>query len=124
MGRAKHRSLQLDVRCKNMVAMDAALRQALHGNSRRPPNPCRILIVAPIPDCASLARINAKRQPSLPLFSWRFPVSACGGFGIRFLAVFLAELFDASRGVDDLLLSGIEGVTRGTYFNVQRFAQR
>jgi hypothetical protein len=88
------------------------------------PRSWRILMVAPIPECVSLAAINAKRQPSLPLYLMLSLYLACGCFGIRFLAVFLTELFYATRRVHDLLFSGIERVTRGTYFHVQRFAQR
>jgi hypothetical protein len=36
------------------------------------------------------------------------------------LAVFLAEALDATGGVDDFLLAGVEGVARGADFDVQR----
>jgi hypothetical protein len=57
-----------------------------------------------------------------------FVATACCNFGassgsVRLgaaeIAVFLTEAFNATGGINDLLLAGIEGVAGGTHFNVQ-----
>src|SRR5437667_10705283 len=51
-------------------------------------------------------------------------VTSRGRRGGRLLSVALAELLDATRCIDDLLLAGVERMARRADFNVQRLVDR
>src|SRR5262249_9106479 len=75
---------------------------------------------------AAFPALRTKKAAEAAFFTARSPDTLRGGcFGGlgRLPRVLLAELLDAARGVDDLLLARVERGARGAHLDVQLLAQ-